>query len=93
MFESDVFSQTFRAGKVTGAMLTYMFVLVMVLHVRPQNGGIVEHFTTNFTGNIFTFQMDNISVGLQVCLQVEFSVTILEITVEFWFTMNVHVLL
>ena len=74
-------------------MLAYMFVLVMMLHVGSQDGGIVEQFSTNFTGNIFTLQMNNISMSLQVCLQVKFSVTILEITVEFWFTVDVHVLL
>ena len=70
-----------------------MFVLVMMLHVGPEDGGIVEEFSADFTGNIFTLQMNNIAVSLQVCLQVEFSVTILEITVEFWFTVNIHVFL
>ena len=93
MFESDVFSKTFRAGKVTGAMFTYMFVLVMMFHVGPEDGGIVEEFSADFTGDIFTLQVNNIAVSLQVCLQVEFSVTILEITVEFWFTVNINVFL
>lgn len=74
-------------------MLAYMLVLVMMLHVGSEDGGIVKQFSTNFTGNIFTLQMNNISMSLQVCLQVKFSVTILEITVEFWFTVDVHVLL
>ena len=82
MFESDVFPKTFRAGKVTGAMLTYMFVFVVMFHVRPQVCLVVEHFATYFTGNSFTFQMNNISVSLQVCLQMEFSVAIFEITLE-----------
>merc|ERR1711997_427596 len=93
MFESDVFSQTFRAGKVTGAVFTYMFVFVMMFHMGPQYGPGIKQFPAYFTGNIFTLQMDNISVSLQVRLQVEFSVTILEITVELWFTMDVHVFL
>ena len=70
-----------------------MFVLVMMFHVGPEDGGIVEEFSADFTGDIFTLQVNNIAVSLQVCLQMEFPVAILEITVEFWLTVNVHVLL
>ena len=66
--------------------MTNMFVFIVMLHVRPQVGLIVEQFTAKFTRNIFTFQMDNVSVGLQVGLQVELSAAVFEITVIFEFT-------
>ena len=78
---------------MTGAVLADMFVRVMMFHVGPQDCGVVEEFSAYFTGDIFTLQMNNIAVSLQVCLQVEFPVAILEITVEFRLPVNVHVLL
>ena len=70
-----------------------MFVLVVMLHMRPEVCLIVEHFPTKFTGNVLRFQMDHVYVCLQICFQVELSLAISIVTVKFGFAVNIHVFL
>ena len=74
-------------------MLTNMLVCVMVLHMGSEMCLIVELFATDFTWNIFGFQVDYLNMSFQVGLQMKLSFAAYNFTCKPRGSMQTHMFL